>query len=184
MPTAPEKVRYKEKTGSDRTGVKTALMTRCMVRPRVARGFVNLADAVLHQCIRPLIGACCAPGIMDISAHSIWLADRPRTGHSGHQCSHAPGRPILHRRLILSQTSAGSGHRFRTTAPQRSSPTVRAATPRAPHIIRFGSRLLGAWTLHGCPKYLSTSKWSNCLWGCNGSGIAPPRIVPPTIIVC
>src|SRR5207245_2266237 len=31
-----------------------------MVRPRVARGF-NLADAVLHQCIRPLIGACCAP---------------------------------------------------------------------------------------------------------------------------
>src|SRR5438552_18845757 len=35
-----------------------------MVRPRVARGFVNLADAVLHQCmrIRPLIGACYAPG--------------------------------------------------------------------------------------------------------------------------
>src|SRR5207253_7809553 len=33
-----------------------------MVRPRVARGFVNLADAVLHQCIRTLIGACCAPG--------------------------------------------------------------------------------------------------------------------------
>jgi hypothetical protein len=23
---------------------------------------INLADAVLHQCIRPLIGACCAPG--------------------------------------------------------------------------------------------------------------------------
>src|SRR3984893_14014456 len=36
-------------------------LTQCMVRPRVARGFVNLADAVLHQCIRPLIGACCAP---------------------------------------------------------------------------------------------------------------------------
>jgi hypothetical protein len=33
-----------------------------MVQPRVARGFVNLADAVLHQCIRPLIGAWCAPG--------------------------------------------------------------------------------------------------------------------------
>src|SRR6266511_2793545 len=33
-----------------------------MVRPRVARGSVNLADAVLHQCIRPLIGACGAPG--------------------------------------------------------------------------------------------------------------------------
>src|SRR5258707_15758214 len=33
-----------------------------MVRPGVARGYVNLADAVLHQCIRPLIGACGAPG--------------------------------------------------------------------------------------------------------------------------
>src|ERR1700737_3834401 len=32
-----------------------------MVRPCVARGFVELASAVLHQCIRPLIGAC-APG--------------------------------------------------------------------------------------------------------------------------
>src|SRR5580700_6404381 len=34
-----------------------------MVRPRVARGFVNLADAVSHQCIRPLSGSCrAAPG--------------------------------------------------------------------------------------------------------------------------
>jgi hypothetical protein len=28
-------------------------------------------------------------------------------GHQGHQGSQAPGRPILHLRLILSQTSAG-----------------------------------------------------------------------------
>jgi len=34
----------------------------CMVRPCVARGFLDLADAVLHQCIRPLLGAHCAPG--------------------------------------------------------------------------------------------------------------------------
>jgi len=40
-------------------------------RPCVARGFVNLADAVLHQCIRPLIGArVVLRAIMDISAHS------------------------------------------------------------------------------------------------------------------
>src|SRR6478736_4014430 len=32
-----------------------------MVRPCGARGFVDPGDAVLHQCIRPLIGAC-APG--------------------------------------------------------------------------------------------------------------------------
>jgi hypothetical protein len=36
------------------------------------------------------------PAIMDISARAISLAVRPRPGHSGHQCSHAPGRPILH----------------------------------------------------------------------------------------
>jgi hypothetical protein len=34
--------------------------------------------------------------IMDISARAFSLADRPRSGHSGHQCSHALGRPILH----------------------------------------------------------------------------------------
>lgn len=45
--------------------------------------------------------------IIVISARAIWLADRPRLGHLGHQGSHAPGRPILHRRLILSQTTAG-----------------------------------------------------------------------------
>ena len=34
--------------------------------------------------------------IMDISARASSLPDRPQRGHSGHQCSHAPGRPILH----------------------------------------------------------------------------------------
>jgi hypothetical protein len=34
--------------------------------------------------------------IMDISARAISLPDRPQRGHLGHQCSHAPGRPILH----------------------------------------------------------------------------------------
>src|SRR5271165_573559 len=44
---------------------------------------------------------------MDISARAISLPDKPRTGYLGHQCSQAPGRPILHCRLILSQTSVG-----------------------------------------------------------------------------
>ena len=35
------------------------------------------------------------------------ISGETSSGLSGHQCSHAPGRPILHRRLILSQTSAG-----------------------------------------------------------------------------
>src|SRR6202165_5146508 len=49
-----------------------------MVRPCVARGFVNLADAVLHQCIRSLVGAVLLRTIMDISARATSLADRPR----------------------------------------------------------------------------------------------------------
>src|SRR6266568_7514374 len=34
--------------------------------------------------------------IMDISARASSLPERPRLGHLGHQCSHAPGRPNLH----------------------------------------------------------------------------------------
>src|SRR5215470_7178949 len=39
--------------------------------------------AVLHQCIRPLIGACAVRATMDISAHTFSLAVRPRVGHLG-----------------------------------------------------------------------------------------------------
>jgi hypothetical protein len=70
-------------------------LTHCMVRPCGARGFHDPADAVLHQCIRPLIGEFVLRAIMGISARAISLADR-LSGPCGHQCSHAPGRPILH----------------------------------------------------------------------------------------
>src|SRR5260221_11823174 len=53
-------------------------------------------SAVLHQCIRSLIGAVLLRTNMDISARAISLTDRPQRGHVGHQCSHTPGRPILH----------------------------------------------------------------------------------------
>jgi hypothetical protein len=53
-------------------------------------------SAVSHQCIRSLIGAVLLRANMDISARAISLTDRPQRGHVGHQCSHAPGRPILH----------------------------------------------------------------------------------------
>src|ERR1019366_800228 len=54
------------------------ILTQCMVRPCVARGFVKLASAVLHQCIRSLIGAVLLRTIMDISARAFLLADRPQ----------------------------------------------------------------------------------------------------------
>src|SRR5208337_1183179 len=78
-----------------------------MVRPCVARELrrvggerscINVSGLLLE---RRLLA------IMDISARAISLAERPQRGHSGHQCSYAPGRPDLHLVLILSQTSAG-----------------------------------------------------------------------------
>ena len=61
--------------------------------------------------------------IMDISARAISLADRPRTGHLGHQCSHAPGRPILH--LV----SSSRRPRLETVD--------RVTSSLAPHIAQF-----------------------------------------------
>src|SRR5262245_65363856 len=49
-----------------------------MVRPCVARGLLDLADVVLHQCIRPLVGARVLRAIVDISARAVSLADRPQ----------------------------------------------------------------------------------------------------------
>src|SRR5262245_59751592 len=45
--------------------------------------------------------------IMEVSAHAILLADKPLWGCMGHQFSRAPGRPLLHFFLSLSQTSVG-----------------------------------------------------------------------------
>ena len=53
------------------------------------------------------LSACHISSIKSLRHVLASSAVRPRPGHLGHQCSHAPGRPILHRRLILSQTSAG-----------------------------------------------------------------------------
>jgi hypothetical protein len=96
MPTATQNVRSPGWTGSGWPTVRTALMTQCMVRPCVARDLVDLASAVLHQCIRSLIGACCAPDHHGYQRACVLISGQASTGHLGQQCSHAPGRPILH----------------------------------------------------------------------------------------
>jgi len=53
---------------------------------RQIRSCINVSGLCLERVV--------LRAIMGISAHAISLADRPRPGHSGHQCSHAPGRPI------------------------------------------------------------------------------------------
>ena len=68
-----------------------------MVRPCVARGIRRVGSMlVLHQCIRPQIGACDAPGHHGYQRACDLISGQASVGHLGHQCSHAPGRPILH----------------------------------------------------------------------------------------
>jgi hypothetical protein len=51
--------------------------------------------AVLHQCIRPLIGAF-APGHHGYQRACDLVSGQASTGHLRHQCTHALGRPNLH----------------------------------------------------------------------------------------
>src|SRR5262245_49408877 len=63
--------------------------------------------AVLHQCIRPLIGAFVLRAIMGISARAISLADRPQEAIRVTSVRvRREDRPSISF-LILSQTSAG-----------------------------------------------------------------------------
>ena len=48
---------------------------------------------VLHQCIRPLLGAC-APGHHGYQRACDVITGQASPSRLGHQCSHAPGRPI------------------------------------------------------------------------------------------
>jgi len=65
-----------------------------MVRPCVAREFIDPAIAVSHQCIRPLIGLL--RGHHGYQRACELISGQALAGHIGHQCSQAPGRPNLH----------------------------------------------------------------------------------------
>src|SRR6266849_10690521 len=81
-----------------------------MVRPCVARGFVELASAVLHQCIRPLIGAV-APGHHGYQRACDLITGQASTGPFGSPVFACVGKTDPPSLLILSQTSAGKACR-------------------------------------------------------------------------
>src|SRR6266481_2418766 len=81
-----------------------------MVRPCVARGSSIWWYAVLHQCIRSLVGAVLLRTIMDISARATSLTERTGLdGPSGSPVFACAGKTEPPSRLILSQDSAGKG---------------------------------------------------------------------------
>jgi hypothetical protein len=62
----------------------TDMTRQCMVRPCGARGFRrSLADAVLHQCIRLLIGACGAPSHHGYQRACDLISGQASTGPNG-----------------------------------------------------------------------------------------------------
>src|SRR3984893_12866207 len=67
-----------------------------MVRPCVARGFVELAFSGLASMYPVSDWSCFAPDQYGYQRACDLISGQASLGHSGHQCSHAPGRPILH----------------------------------------------------------------------------------------
>src|SRR5450830_746738 len=62
--------------------------------------------AVLHQCIRPLIGACCAPGHHGYQRACDLISGKASSGPFGSSVLACAGKTEPPSRLILSQTSA------------------------------------------------------------------------------
>src|SRR5262249_27010790 len=58
--------------------------------------FMELAASGLASMYPALIGACTAPGHDGYQRTCDLISGQTSAGHSGHQCSHAPGRPVLH----------------------------------------------------------------------------------------
>src|ERR1700733_16191739 len=70
--------------------------------------FVELAVAVLHQCIRPLIGACCAPGHHGYQRACVLISGQASIGPFGSPVFARARKTDPPFCLVLSQTSAGS----------------------------------------------------------------------------
>ncbi len=105
--------------------------------------------------------------IMDISARAFSLADRPRLGHLGHQCSHAPGRPILH--LVSSSRRP------------RLEPVDRVTSSLAPPVSQFLCSSQGPFLRPGPQDVRSRraqgrSRPAVALGLRLGSGVARPRL--------
>ena len=71
-------------------------MTQCMVRPCVTRGFRRTGVSGLASMYPASNWSCFAPDHHGYQRACVLISGQASAGHSGHQCSHAPGRPILH----------------------------------------------------------------------------------------
>ena len=108
--------------------------------------------------------------IMDISARAISLPVRPRPGHWGHQCSHTPGRPILH--------FVSSSRRPRRVTG------VGATSSTAPHPLQFLCSCLAAVpssrpALVPRRRAQGAVKAGRRAWLASRTGVSRPRLDGP-----
>ena len=71
-------------------------LTQCMVRPCVARGFRRGGGSGPASMYPVSDWSWSAPDHHGYQRACDLVSGQASTGHLGHQCSHAPGRPILH----------------------------------------------------------------------------------------
>jgi len=82
-------------------------LTRCMVRPRGARGFRRSGRCGLASMYPAFDWSVVLRAHHGYQRASVLITGQASTDHLGHQVSRAPGRPNLHLLFILSQTLAG-----------------------------------------------------------------------------
>ena len=131
---------------------------------------------VLHQCIRPRIGASLVlRAAMDISARSISLADRPRIGGpKGSPVFDRAGKTVLHLVSISRRPRPGKGCDVMSSlAPHRCSSFVRAMRP----FLRPGLRLRSGRRAQG-PLRLAVALVSPRASAFPGHAFTAPSTVP------
>ena len=102
---------------------------------------------VLHRQVEPEL-ICSGPSWILARVRSRYWTNL-KTGHLGHQCSHAAGRSNLPR-LILSQTSAGKSHHLTRHRETSVSGTWRAPCLDAPsHLLLLAEREHGRTPIIG-----------------------------------
>src|ERR1700716_2529148 len=105
MQTEPENVCLSGATGSGWTAKTTRTTPAVLCGPAWQGVFVDLVVSGLASMYPVSSWSCFAPDHHGYQRACVLISGQASTGHSGHQCSHAPGRPILHLFLFLSQTS-------------------------------------------------------------------------------
>ncbi len=101
-----------------------------MVRPCVARGFRRAGVSGLASMYSAFAWSCHAPGHHGYQRARDLINGQASSGHQGHQCSHAPGRPYPPFRLITGSPEAVT--RLRTGSPEA------VARLRFPQIVACG----------------------------------------------